>query len=102
MHQSGHSRAHSMQTVQFSSFRAITPRARVGGASFSFGYCTVTAGSSIVLNVTPSPLMRPFPGMSGIGCYLVESDVEKTIRTRPCWFWWPSEGHLQDSGDEDV
>ena len=43
MHQSGHSRAQSMQTVQFSSLRAMTPRARGGGASFSCGYCTVTA-----------------------------------------------------------
>nr|WP_285776547.1 hypothetical protein [Microtetraspora sp. NBRC 13810] len=30
MHQSGHSLAHSMQTVQFSSTRAITPRLRGG------------------------------------------------------------------------
>ena len=43
MHQSGHSRAHSMQTVQFSSWRAMTPRARGAGSSFSWGYCTVTA-----------------------------------------------------------
>ncbi len=49
MHQSGHWRAQSMQTVQFSSFRAMTPRARAAGASFSCGYCTVTAGFSIVL-----------------------------------------------------
>src|SRR5262245_48849244 len=66
MHQSGHSRAHSMQTVQFSSLRAMTPRARVGGASFSWGYCTVTAPSSMVLNVMPRPLMSPLPGMSGM------------------------------------
>src|SRR6516164_2081400 len=32
MHQSGHSRAHSMQTVQFSSSRPMTPRLR-GGSS---------------------------------------------------------------------
>ena len=36
-------RAQSMQTVQFSSLRAMTPRARAAGASFSCGYCTVTA-----------------------------------------------------------
>ena len=59
MHQSGHERAHSMQTVQFSSLSAMTPRARVGGSSRSCGYCTVTAGFSIVLNVTPRPLMTP-------------------------------------------
>ena len=41
MHQSGQLRTHSMQTVQFSSSSAMTPRARVGGASFSCGYCTV-------------------------------------------------------------
>ena len=59
MHQSGHSRAQSMQTVQFSSLRAITPRARGVGSSFTWGYCTVTAGLSIVRNVTPRPLTRP-------------------------------------------
>ena len=59
MHQSGHERAHSMQTVQFSSFSAITPRARGGGSSRSCGYCTVTVGFIIVLNVTPSPLSMP-------------------------------------------
>ena len=48
-----------MQTVQFSSLSAMTPRARVGGSSCSCGYCTVTAGFSIVLNVMPRPLMTP-------------------------------------------
>ena len=50
-------------TVQFSSFRAMTPRARVGGASFSLGYWTVTAGFSIVFKVMPRPLTSP--GNSG-------------------------------------
>ena len=63
MHQSGHERAHSMQAVQFSSCNAITPRARIGGDSFSLGYCTVAAPSvtvrTSVPNVTPSPLTRP-------------------------------------------
>ncbi len=41
-----------MQTVQLSSFRAITPRPRRRRiASFSCGYCTVTAPSSMVLKV---------------------------------------------------
>src|SRR5262245_56928148 len=84
MHQSGHWRAQSMQTVQFSSLRAITPRARVGGSSFSCGYCTVTAGFSIVLNVTPRPEITP--GTLG---FLIPR-------------LHPSEGDLEDAGDEDV
>src|SRR6185503_13253785 len=59
MHQSGHWRAQSMQTVQFSSLSAITPRARGGGSSRSCGYCTVTVGFIIVLNVTPRPVSMP-------------------------------------------
>ena len=59
MHQSGHERAHSMQTVQFSSLSAMTPRARAGGSSRSCGYCTVTVGFIIVLNVTPRPVSMP-------------------------------------------
>src|ERR671910_393260 len=43
MHQSGHSRAHSMQTVQFSSVRAMTPRLRGGSCGAASGYCAVTA-----------------------------------------------------------
>src|SRR5439155_8508052 len=77
MHQSGHSRAHSMQTVQFSSLRAMTPRARAGGSSRSWGYCVVWLPLSIVRNVTPSPLTSP--GISGT-----------------------SEHHLEDASDEDV
>src|SRR5687768_1505665 len=79
MHQSGHSRAHSMQTVQFSSSSAMTPRARVGGASLTWGYCTVTAGRSIVPRVTPRPLIRP-----------------------GSWGLATSEHHLQDGGRGDV
>src|SRR5439155_16358262 len=59
MHQSGQERAHSMQTVQFSSFNAMTPRARGAGSSRSCGYCTVTAGFIIVRNVTPRPVSMP-------------------------------------------
>src|SRR5688572_19860373 len=81
MHQSGQERAHSMQTVQLSSRRAITPRARVGGASFSRGYCTVSAPSLIVrpsvLRVTPSPLN--IPGTLGLGAMA-------TVRTPPSAF----------------
>src|SRR5262245_65455662 len=82
MHQSGQLRAHSMQTVQFSSLRAMTPRARGAGISFSRGYCTVAApidgaGISVfmhrggnvdflmVLRVTPKPLTSP--GALGAG-----------------------------------
>src|SRR5262245_24543798 len=63
MHQSGHDRAHSRQTVQFSSRSALTPRARVGGDSLTCGYWTVLAPSlnvrNIVAIVTPRPLKRP-------------------------------------------
>src|SRR5215468_7139791 len=81
MHQSGQERPHSMQTVQFSSLSAMTPRARVGGSSRSCGYCTVTAGLSIVLSVTPNPLTRP----GSFGFMSV-----------------PSEGHLEDACQKDV
>ena len=71
-----------MQTVQFSSLSAMTPRARGGGSSFSCGYCTVTAGFSIVLNVMPRPLMTP--GSLGFWCHQnatlktpVSEDVER-------------------------
>src|SRR5215475_16057401 len=78
MHQSGHERAQSMQTVQFSSFNAMTPRARGAGSSRSCGYCTVTAGLVMVLNVTPSPVSIPL--------------ISRFI----------SERHLQHARDEDV
>src|SRR5205814_8642562 len=81
MHQSGQERAHSMQTVQFSSLSAMTPRARVGGSSRSCGYCTLTAGFVIVLNVTPRPVSMPL-----IWRFMTH----------------PLEGHLQHAGYEDV
>src|SRR6478752_2660797 len=81
MHQSGHCRAQSMQTVQFSSLSAMTPRARVGGSSRSCGYCTVTAGFVIVLNVTPRPVSMPL-----ISRFMTH----------------PLESHFQDTRDEDV
>ena len=70
-----------MHAVQLTSFKEITPRARVGGGSASWGYCTVAAprlGAGIgrfmpsgnivlmaVFRVTPSPLMAP--GISALG-----------------------------------
>ncbi len=63
MHQSGHSRAQSMQTVQFSSSRAITPRLRGGNSGCTSGYCAVTVFFVIVRRVTARPLARPDPGM---------------------------------------
>src|SRR6476660_3336239 len=75
MHQSGQLRPQSMQTVQFSSLRAMTPRARGAGSSFTCGYCTVAApldgfgiglrkppGKMVLvisLKVTPRPLTTP-------------------------------------------
>src|SRR6266542_2967575 len=66
MHQSGHSREHSMQTVQFSSTRAITPRVRAGRSGRTCGYWAVADRRDIVLNVTPSPLSSPAPLSAGI------------------------------------
>src|SRR4051794_20829136 len=87
MHQSGHERAHSMQTVQFSSFSAMTPRARATGSSRSCGYCTVTAGFIIVLNVTPSPVSIPL--ISRFIAWLPSARL-------------PLERHLQYAGHENV
>ncbi len=63
MHQSGHSRAHSMQTVQFSSNRPMTPRVRGGSSGCTSGYWAVCARFVIVRRVTARPLARPDPGM---------------------------------------
>lgn len=63
MHQSGHSRAHSMQTVQFSSNRPMTPRERGGSSGWASGYCAVTVFFVIVRRVTARPLASPEPGM---------------------------------------
>src|SRR6266566_295170 len=62
MHQSGHSRAQSMQTVQFSSSSAITPRERGGSSGATSGYCRVWDRRVIVRRVTANPLANPFPG----------------------------------------
>src|SRR4029453_17905266 len=97
MHQSGQLRAHSMQTVQLSSLRAMTPRARGAGASFSWGYCTVAAplagagmtvlrhragniGRVIGLNVTPRPLTRP--GVFGAGSLAIYQATFKAMVAR--------------------
>src|SRR3954471_21022348 len=63
MHQSGHSRAQSMQTVQFSSSRAITPRLRGGSSGSTSGYCWVVDRLVMVLRVTASPWTSPLPGV---------------------------------------
>src|SRR5215213_9443450 len=83
MHQSGQERAHSMQTVQFSSFNAMTPRARAAGSSRSCGYCTVTAGFIIVLNVMPRPPITP----GSLGFFM-----------SAC----PSDRHLEHARQQDV
>ena len=63
MHQSGHSRAQSMQTVQFSSSSAMTPRLRGGSSGLTSGYCSVTERLVIVRSVTARPLASPAPGI---------------------------------------
>src|SRR5690242_4997129 len=62
MHQLGHSRAHSMQEVQFSSSSAITPRLRGGSSGCTSGYCSVTERRASVRAVTFSPSTSPLPG----------------------------------------
>src|SRR5260370_35200841 len=90
MHQSGHWRAQSMQTVQLSSRRAMTPRALVGGASLTCGYWTVTAGRNIVLKVMLRPLSSPSVVSTALGCGLV--------RRRP---FSAMDGHLCAPGPQD-
>ena len=80
MHQSGHSRAHSMQTVQFSSSRAITPRERGGSSGFVSGYCWVCAGRVIVFNVMASPLANPDPGTPLMALILPRSSSPREHR----------------------
>src|SRR5437879_1863226 len=89
MHQSGHERAQSMQTVQFSSLSAMTPRARGAGSSRSCGYCTVTAGFIIVRNVTPRPVSMP----------LISRFISLPLNSLPPA---ASERHLQYARQEDV
>src|SRR5690242_440084 len=88
MHQSGHDRAQSMQTVQFSSLSAMTPRARGATSSFSCGYCTVTAGLNIVRIVTPRPVVMPLTWLWNF--------------LRPLMSSSSSERHLQRAGHENV
>src|SRR6185369_445387 len=105
MHQSGHERAQSMHTVQFSSFSAITPRARVGGSSRSCGYCTVTVGFVIVLNVTPSPVSIPLISFFiGAHSFLFPPAHSRKRPAAPAVrsATHPLERHLEDAGDQDV
>src|SRR2546422_9082837 len=103
MHQSGHSREQSMHIVQFSSFRAITPRERGGRGAISSGYCTVTDRETMWRMVIPRPLSSPVPNVAFLSfdssftrSPLVPSDdVLVTSRLRPV-------GQLQRAGDEDV
>src|SRR6202035_1791135 len=78
-----------MQTVQFSSTREMTPRVRGARVSFSCGYCTVTAPSSMVLNVSFRPLTMP----TGV-CSVRSTDSGRCDLGMG--------GHLGDAGDEDV
>src|SRR3954468_20656354 len=113
MHQSGQLRAQSMQTVQLSSLRAITPRARGASSSFSCGYCTVTAGFSIVLNVTLRPLTTPgsFGRLICRRSLRAGGSPERTPGSRPfaprvpracASSAYPSDRHLEDAGQQDV
>ena len=61
MHQSGHSRAQSMQLVQFSASRAITPRLRGGSDGSTSGYSAVVDGVSSAFAVVASPATMPRP-----------------------------------------
>src|SRR3989440_5938577 len=91
MHQSGHSRAHSMQTVQFSSLSAMTPRERAGSGAISSGYWTVTAWETMWRMVTPRPFSSPVPKVL---FFRLDSSAKSP----------PSDpvGELERAGDEDV
>src|SRR3954454_21970647 len=81
MHQSGHSRAHSMQTVQFSSSSAMTPRERGGSSGVTSGYCWVCDLLVIVLSVTASPLAKPAPGTPSMPAILPPHAPPREHRT---------------------
>ena len=70
MHQSGHSRAHSMQTVQFSSSSAITPRERGGRSGSTSGYCWVVRPPGQRLERDGEPLDQALAGRAGIAVSL--------------------------------
>src|SRR3990170_3121706 len=61
MHQSGHSRAHSMHTVQFSSLRAITPRVRGERSCLTSGYWMTELRLKRCLSNTRIPFSNPIP-----------------------------------------
>src|ERR1700730_14541785 len=92
MHQSGHSRAQSMHMVQFSSFRAMTPRERGGRGAISSGYCTVTALDTMWRMVIPRPLSSPVPNVAFLS---FDSSFTVSPYLRPV-------GQFQRAGDKDV
>src|SRR5712691_1379907 len=94
MHQSGHSRAQSMHTVQFSSLRAITPRERGGSGEISSGYWTVTACDTMWRMVIPRPFSRPVPKV----VFLILVSSLRAVSSDPS----DQFGELQGAGHEDV
>jgi hypothetical protein len=60
-----------MQTVQFSSTSAITPRERGGRSGSTSGYCLVCDRRVIVFSVTAKPLTSPLPGNESTGYILL-------------------------------
>src|SRR3954452_9833245 len=122
MHQSGQERAHSMQTVQLTSRRAITPRARSGGASFSCGYWTVAApppsflGVTVwasSLNVTPRPFSTPGTSLAmsegdfqaGRDHDVDQGDGDEVLPGEPLQLVlpeaWVGEAHEEDEAHQD-
>src|SRR3954469_13342784 len=107
MHQSGHSRAHNMQDVQFSSSSAMTPRDRGGSSGRTCGYSRVTERFVIERSVTPSPCNRPLPGTcSSRSSWWCSCSVIRPPPHRP-----PSSGvgcadsccyHPYDAGERDL
>src|ERR1035437_10252536 len=83
MHQSGHSRAHNMQLVQFSSSRAMTPRVRGGRWGWASGYSAVWVGLAKVLAVVASPLRRPGMAPRDLGGFLCECGCSVMSSTPP-------------------
>ena len=83
MHQSGHSRAHSMHDVQFSSISAMTPRLRRGKLWFDVGILLGDRPRVIDLRSRPSPLSRPTPSSAPVASAFVVSVPHHATVTTP-------------------
>src|SRR5665809_20357 len=105
MHQSGHSRAHSMHTVQFSSLSAITPRVRGERSCLTSGYWMTALRLKRCLSSTAIPLSSPMP-KPGLRALSSLSSTSSAIRFLASWAVEnPCAGHQdqrEGQWDEDL